>query len=248
MSRQLLVYESAIPLTPARHGRHSVEVGRTYGFSADVNAVPLMAVELVRAVEEYAVVFTQAGDSVMPAAILGLRGDQNLFVDKDGHWGARYVPAFLRRYPFVFAASADQQSLTLCIDETYPGLNTEGRGERLFQADGSPTAYLAQVLEFVKEYQAQFVRTQAFGQRLVRLGLLTPMQAQLTAPGGRRLSLSGLLVVDRARLRDLPPPEVQALARTDELELLYLHLYSLRNLHDVQSRLVEADAQATASA
>ncbi len=240
MSKQLLIYETAVPVSPARHGRHAVQVGQNYGFAAGVNAVPLMAVEILRAATEYAVVFTLAGDEVMPAVVLGVKGDQNLYLGPDGHWNARYIPAFVRRYPFVFSTSADAKTLTLCIDEAYPGLNTQGRGERLFTDDGSPTPYVDRVLSFLKEYQAQFMRTQALGRKLKELALLEPMQAKVTTPSGDALSLTGFLAVSRAKLRALGPEALQALVRTDELELLYLHLYSLRNFNEVKDRLVGA--------
>ena len=238
MPKQLLIYETAVPLAPARHAGHSVEVGRSFAFSAGANAVPLMAVEIVRAAQEYAVVFTGAGDEVMPAVVLGVKGDQNLYLGLEGQWTAKYVPAFIRRYPFVFASSADGKTLTLCIDEACPGLNKEGRGERLFAPDGAPTPYLERVLGFLKEYQTQFVRTQAFGRRLHQLGLLEPMQAQVSMPSGAKLSLSGFMVVSRRRLRELQPEQLQSLAQTDGLELLYLHLYSMRNFKDVKDRLI----------
>jgi SapC len=238
MPKQLLIYETAVPLSPARHAGHSVEVGHSYAFSAGVNAVPLMAVEIVRAVQEYAVVFTGAGDNVMPAVVLGVKGDQNLYLGPEGRWAAKYVPAFIRRYPFVFASSVDGKTLTLCIDEACPGLNREGRGERIFATGGAPTPYVERVLAFLKEYQAQFVLTQAFGRRLHELNLLEPMQAQVSMPSGDKLSLSGFTVVSRCRLRELQPEQLQSLAQTDALELLYLHLHSLRNFHDVKDRLI----------
>ena len=238
MAKQLLIYETAVPITPARHGKHSVEVGGRYAFSAGVNAVPLMAVEILRAATEYAVVFTAVGDDVMPAVVLGVKGEQNLYLDGEGHWKAKYIPAFLRRYPFVFSASADNKTLTLCVDEAYPGLNTEGRGERLFDGDGKPTPYVEKVLTFLKEYQAHFLRTQAFGRRLKEYGLLEPMTARVTTPSGETLSLTGFLAASRAKLRALEPEKLAALAKTDELELLYLHLYSMRNFNDVKDRLV----------
>ena len=251
MSKQLLIYETAVPITPARHGKHSVEVGGSYAFSAGVNAVPLMAVEILRAATEYAVVFTAVGDEVIPAVVLGVKGEQNLYLDGEGHWKAKYVPAFLRRYPFVFSASADNTTLTLCVDEAYPGLNTEGRGQRLFGDDAKPTPYVEQVLTFLKEYQAQFVRTQAFGRRLKEYGLLEPMTARVTTPAGGTLSLTGFLAASRTKLRALEPEKLAALAKTDELELLYLHLYSMRNFNDVKDLLIgslaaEADEAAPA--
>ena len=238
MAKQLLIYETAVPVSATRHGKHSIEVGGSYAFSAGVNAVPVLAAEILRAATEYAVVFTAVGDDVMPAVVLGVKGDQNLYLGPDGKWNAKYVPAFIRRYPFVFSTSADQRTLTLCVDEAYPGLNTQGRGQRLFGDDGKPTPYVEQVLAFLKEYQAHFVRTQQFGLRLKESGLLEPMQAKVTTPGGATLSLTGFLAVNRAKLRDLPAEQLAAMAKTDELELLYLHLYSMRNFEDVKNRLI----------
>ncbi len=237
MPKQLLIYETAVPLSPARHAGRWVEVGRSFAFSAGVNAAPLMAVEIVRAAQEYAVVFTGAGGNVMPAVVLGVKGDQNLYLGPEGQWTAKYVPAFMRRYPFVFASSADDKTLTLCIDEACPGLNKDGRGELLFAPDGAPTPYVERVLGFLKEYQTQFVRTQAFARQLQQLGLLEPMQAQVSTPSGDKLSLTGFMVVSRRRLRELTPAQLQTLAQTDALELIYLHLHSMRNFNDVKDRL-----------
>ena len=238
MSKQLLIYETAVPVSAARHGSVSLEPVADYAFSAGINAVPLMAVEFLRAATEYAIVFTDAGDDVVPAVVLGVRGNQNLYLSSDLKWQAQYIPAFIRRYPFVFSSSADGKTLTLCIDESHPGVNREGRGERLFGDDGKPTAYVERVLKFLQEYQAHFERTRQFGRRIKEFGLLEPMQAQVTTPKGDKLSLSGFLSVSREKLRALDGQALSTLARTDELELLYLQLHSMRNFGDVKDRLI----------
>src|SRR6202035_1680427 len=106
-------------------------------------------------------------------------------------WGAKYIPAFVRRYPFVFSRSGDR--FVLCVDEEFPGINQEGRGQPLFAADGKPSPYLDNVLTFLQEYQAQFLRTLQFCARIKELDLLEPMQAQGTIESGTRLSLCGYL-------------------------------------------------------
>ncbi len=249
MPKQLLIYESAVPVSAARHGRHSVAPVPDFAFSAGVNAVPLMAIEFLRAADEYAIVFTQAGDEVMPAVVLGVRGDQNLYLSADRKWEATYIPAFIRRYPFVFSNSADGKTLTLCIDEAHPGVNADGRGERLFDDTGKPSAYTERVLKFLQEYQAHFERTRAFCKRVKELDLLEPMQAQVTTPKGEKLTLNGFLSVSREKLRALPAEALATLARTDELELLYLQLHAMRNFIGVKDRLIGAmkDEPATAA-
>lgn len=248
MAKQLLIYESAVPVSAARHADLCVAPVAGYGFSAETNAVPLMAVEFPRAAAEYAIVFTAAGEDVLPAAVLGLRPGQNLYLAPDGRWQGRYIPAFIRRYPFVFSTSDDGKTLTLCIDEAHAGVNREGQGQRLFGEDRKPTAYVQQVLGFLQEYQAQFERTRAFGRRLKELGLLEPMQAQVTLPQGGMFSLTGFLAVSRQKLRALDGEQLAALAKTDELELLYLHLHSMQHFIDVKDRLVGQQAAAAPSA
>jgi hypothetical protein len=237
MASQLLIYESAVPVSASRHGNVSVEVGADYGFSRKVNSLPLMAVEFPHAAAEYAIVFSGTAEAFIPAVILGMRGEENLYLGGKGAWLAKYIPAFARRYPFVFSSSEDGKSFTLCIDEAFPGFNREGRGQRLFGEDNKPTAYVSNVLKFLEQYQVEFRRTQAFCNKLKSLALLEPMRAQARLPSGEQLALTGFMAVNRDKLKALPADKLSELAKTDELELLYLHLQSMRNFQAMIERL-----------
>lgn len=238
--KQLLIYERAAPVSRQRHGDWSVKTGSDYGFARQVNSVPLMATEFPAAVGEYPIVFTGSGETVMPAVILGVQDQQNVFVDENGAWNAKYIPAFVRRYPFVFSSGDDGATFTLCIDEEYSGCNQEGRGERLFDSQGERTHYLENVLSFTREFQIQFRRTEAFCKRLSTLGLLEPMQAQFLLKSGRQVSLAGFMAVNRDKLKAVDPQQLSEMARTDELELVYTHLVSMRNFSGMVERVIEA--------
>ena len=237
MATQLLIYETAVPVSAARHRDASVEVGADYAFARNVNSVPLMAVEFPHAAAEYAVVFAGAQDAVMPAVILGMRGNENLYL-AHGKWSAKYIPAFLRRYPFIFSTLDEGKSFVLCVDEAFPGFNRQGSGQRLIGENGKATPYVENVLKFLQEYQAQFNRTKEFCRKVKELDLLEPMQAQIDMASGERLSLGGFWAVNRARLKALSGEKLAELARTDELELLYTHLQSMRNFNLLRERLV----------
>lgn len=238
MTTQLLIYETAVPVSSGRHGKAAIEPGKGFGFARKINSVPLTAVEFPLAAAEYAIVFAQSGSDVVPVVILGARSGENLYVKDDDSWSAKYVPAFVRRYPFVFAAKDDGKTFTLCVDEAFQGLNYQGRGNPLFDADGKQTKYVDNVLRFLQEYTAQFARTQAFCKKLAELNLLEPMQAQFTLASGQKVSLTGFHAVDRKRLKELPAETLAKLAATDELELIYLHLQSMRNFVSVKDKLV----------
>ena len=238
MSTQLLIYETVFPVSSRNHGKWSVEAQPSYAFSRKVNSVPLMAVEFPVAASEYAIVFAGDDKAIVPVVILGMRGNENVYLDSNGAWQAKYIPAFIRRYPFVFSSDADNKTLTLCIDEAYQGCNQEGRGERLFTDDGKPTPYVDNVLKFLQSYQAQFQRTQAFCRKLKELDLFESMQAAVTLPDGEKLSLTGFMAIDRKKLKALSGEVLSELVRSDEMELIYLHLESIRNFASMRDRLV----------
>ncbi len=246
---QLLIYKSAVPVSRARHAECHVQSGGNYAFTADINSVPLMAVEFPQAANEYAIVFAGPPGKVTPAVILGVRGNENLYLPKVGDgWAAKYVPAFIRRYPFVFSQSDDR--FVLCVDEEFPGLNRTGQGQALFLADGTPSPYVDEVLKFLQEYQAQFLRTQAFCNKLAELDVLEPMQAQVTMGSGEgaSVSLGGFMAVNRTKLKALSGEKMAELAATDELELIYLHLQSMRNFEGLKDRLEQAEQARAATA
>ena len=247
MSTQLLIYEKAVPVTNQRHRDWSVKKGADYTFAKHVNAVPLTAVEFSAASAEYAIVFIGTGETVMPSVLLGMRDRQNLYLNEDGSWRAKYLPAFIRRYPFVFASSDEGNRFTLCLDEAFSGCNQTGLGERLFDAEGSRTQYLEGVLNFLQQYQGQFQLTQAFCKKLHELDLLEPMQAQIALPTGEKIALAGFMAVNRDRLKKLSGEKLAELVQANELELIYIHLQSLRNISVMVERLsgtLSADSQA----
>jgi len=230
---QMLFYENVSAVSPQRHGDLSID-REDFTFAANVNSVPLMAVEMTAAASEYTIVFAGDENNVMPVVILGLEGTKNYYVGKDGNWTADYIPAFVRRYPFVFAQNENQ--FTLCVDEDWSGCNREGKGQRLFDDAGERTEYLNRMLKFLEESQAHFARTQTYCNRLKELELLEPMKADFTFPGGEKKSLGGFMAISREKLKNLEPEKLAELAKTDELELTYIHLLSMNNFRRVMER------------
>ena len=243
MATQLLFYETAVQLSREKHRDWSIKKASDYSFAKNVNAVPLTAIEFAKAAAEYAIVFAGTEENVMPAVILGIQNNQNLYLNSDGTWQAKYIPAFVRRYPFVFSRTKDGQKFVLCLDESFSGCNQKGLGERLFDAQGSQTQYLDNVLNFLQQYQGQFQLTEAFCKKLTELNLLEPMQAQITLKTGQQVALTGFMAINRDRLKALTGEKLAELARTNELELMFIHLQSMGHFTDMVSRLAGTVAQ-----
>lgn len=246
MSTQLLIYENVVPISKERHADWSVEVGKDFSFTRKINFVPLLTAEFPKAAREYPVVFNKSGDLIQPVVILGMRGEENFYLTESNEWSAQYIPAFLRRYPFVFSRSEDGKTFTLCIDESFDGFNQAGKGQRLLTDEGKATPYVENVLRFLQSFQNEYGRTQELCRRLDEFDLLEPQSAVWTGPKGEKNTLTGFLCVNKDKLKALSVKVLNGLVASDEMELIYAHLLSLENFNRFKDKLADGSERDTA--
>ena len=230
----MMFYEKAVPLDRARHRDLRIQPLPNQHFAARTAAIPVVVGEFVDVSREYPIVFardTRGGISCV--TLTGVRQDRNLYLDADDRWDARYVPAFIRRYPFIFGENGTDQ-LILCIDEACPAFGSEG--EPLFDDQGEPSAALQNVLKLLNEYQRQIAMTAAFLAKLRDADLLRERQMRASMPDGRSAAIDGFLVVDEERLRALPEAQLKQWFEGGELALIYAHLFSLGNFVELARR------------
>lgn len=233
MSKQALIYERPVPIAKQRHGKWSVRKVTDYSFASGLNAVPLVTQEFTVAGREYPIVFTKRGEKYLASALLGLRDAENLFVDSSGKWLGGYVPAFLRRFPFVFSHNDEEKTYTFCIDESASVAGEDADGERLFDDEGNETSYFDNMLSFTKRYQKAVQDSEAFCSRLQDLDLIVESEVSFKLPTGEKARTKGFGAVDRDRLKELSPEVVDQLFRSGDLELMHMHLASLRSFDDL---------------
>ena len=105
-------------------------------------------------------------DEFFPVALFGFHEQENLFLDASG-WHARYVPAMIRRQPFLigFQRSRDHgeaaQDRMLSLDMDHPRVNTES-GEALFQPLGGRTPFLEDTVSLLENIYQGYEHTRAF--------------------------------------------------------------------------------------
>lgn len=241
MSAQPLFFEQVVPLDKQRHRAWRLRADGGFGFAAKANAVPVTLPEVEKAAVEYPVVFLDEGQGAFPVAILGLQPRQNLLVGGDGRWQGRYVPAYVRTYPFILARAAAKsaggaESFTVCLDAAYRGFN-ETEGERLFEEDGRQSPFLARAVAFLREYQVHRDKTNDASKELQDSGLLQPMQANIELSNGKKLSLAGFQTIDRNKFAALGEAETHRLSRSGALGMVYLHFASLNLFDALMARL-----------
>lgn len=209
----------------------------TFAFAGDTTAVLLAGVEFAEAGREYPVVFVRGQDGRMrPVALLGVREGENLFVDGRGRWDARYIPAFVRRYPFVMAEGDAPGQLVVCIDEKCPALNMN-RGELLIDAAGKLQPRMNEVMQFLQNFQQEFARTELIARQLDELGLFVQQGARFDTPAGETFQLNDFYLIDEAKFGRLADDQLPPLFRSGALGLAYLHLASLGNMRKLLDRV-----------
>lgn len=236
-----IFYRSLTAIDGVRHGGKSLRQRIGFDFARGSHAVLLNGTEFEVAARHYPIVFTP---TPQPAAlvVLGVRRDENLMVDPNGDWRAgAYIPAYIRRYPFIFHESPDKQQFTLCIDETSGAL--EETGERRLFVEGKPTEIIQGALQFCAAFQRDYNNTRDFVEQLSERGLLIPNQAEITLNSGEKLSVTGFHVIDRDRFAGLPDSAFLEWRRKGWLPWVFAHFISNGNwsgLVDIAGALSKA--------
>ena len=222
-----LFYRRPELLSSAAHGAWRIKPAGL-GFAAQTNSVPVMVGEFIAAARHYPLVF--AGPEHAPVAVLGLEA-RNRFVKGDAWEPGAYVPAYVRRYPFVFAEVND--AVVLAIDADAPMLVKAGEeGSALFE-DGKPTELTRQALQFCDAFNREHAATRTFVERLVEEKLLVERSANITLPRGRKTTLTGFFVVDAEVFAKLSETVVVEWHRKGWLALVHAHLVSLARFTDL---------------
>ncbi len=226
-----LFFTKPAVINPTRHGKAGLIPNQPLNFARTTNSIPLNVTEFIEAAKFYPIVYT-TGEQIIPLAITGLE-KQNYFITKDGNWQSSvYVPAYVRKYPFVFLEDKEKNQLTLCIDEDAPQFAMDldkKEGIRLFDGE-KPTEFTNNALKFCGAYQEEFRLTQNFTNLLKELDLLSPNQtnAELRA-SGRKISLGGFQLVDQEKFGKLPDAKILELHKQGWLPLFHYGFMSQSN-------------------
>ena len=209
---------------------------------AGMNSLFLTAAECLHAAADYPIVFIEAGQGedgkreVAPVAVLGLTQGENLMLNADGSWAARYVPALLRGYPLGLART-DAQNYVVVIDGKADALSAT-QGEALFSDQGEPTPMLEERRKFLEQLENEAQRTRLLGRSLLDLELLQPMRFEATLPDGNQLSVEGFFTVDEKRFSALTDDKLSQLHKSGILAMIYAHQFSLGLMRGLVERRV----------
>ena len=249
---QVLFYKQPQPLSAENHGGLGVkQVAQPFAFLREAHAVPVTVTEFGVCAASYPIIFV--GDDRTPVAVMGVRQGQNLFVDDSGYVVEDYyIPAFVRRYPFVFAADEASDRLLLCVDRAAPMVSNQP--DVPFFENGQPNRFTNDAIEFCKEFERQRRATLDFVRMISAMDLFEQKTVafQPRDPQGREVGpqqkVADYWAISEERLNALSPDKYLELRNNGALGACYAHLVSLLNWSKVIQRAVRTPPPGQAAA
>ncbi|MGZ3278693.1 MAG: SapC family protein [Caulobacteraceae bacterium] len=230
LTGEALFYVAPEPLSKEAHAGLGIKnLENPYAFTARTHLVPLTVTEFGPAALCYPIIFI--GAEKTPVAVMGVNADENLYVDERGAYAQdAYLPAYVRRYPFVLANDAAAQRMVVCIDTKAPMISNAP--DAPFFENGEPSAFTKGAIDFCNNFEQEAQRTLSFVNLLKELDLFEEKTATYTPPGadGQPTTPQTIAVyqgVSEAKLNALPADKLKELSTNGALSQVYAHLISL---------------------
>jgi hypothetical protein len=227
----VLFYSRPEPLTNQLHGKLGVKrMDGPFGFARTGHVVPLTVGEFQLAAVTGPIIFV--GDEKTPLMVMGLTPGENMFVTPEGVFEAGvYIPAYVRRYPFVYANDDKAGQMILCIDRGAEFI-VEGGDMAFFDEKGEPSEYTQNCIDFCNNYENERQRTLNFVQLLRALDVFELKTASFipTNPdgtAGEAQTVAEYYGVSEEKLKALSGDQLIELRDNGALTQIYAHLTSL---------------------
>ena len=236
-----LFYNAIEPLNAGQHGKMKIRPIEKSPSIGQTHAIPVTVDEFGLAQRHYPIVFS-IGDNPVPIALMGLNEGVNVFLDADGRATdpTVYIPAFIRRYPFLLARlNPESDELSLCFDPTSGAIGEFDDGQSLFDGD-QPSEATKAILEFCEQFETAGQRTTAFMEDLKKSGLLMDGEVAIQPEGFEQpFVYRGFQMIDEEKIRELRGDELRKMNQNGMLPLIYAHLFSLTQMRDVFARQMQ---------
>jgi hypothetical protein len=237
-----IFYNDLLPLSSNDHADYKIRPVDSAPFLTTQHAIPLTVDEFVIAQRFAPIIFSSGNDSV-PLLLMGLNEGVNIFVDDEGKLrGPAYVPAYVRRYPWMLAKlRPDTDELSLCFDPTSPAVGMFDEGAALFEG-GQPSEQTQGILKFCEDFEQAAARTSQFVKELIEMDLLMDGEVAIQTPGNEQpFVYRGFRMVNEEKLREMRGDQLRKMNQSGLLALIYAHLFSLQLMREIFEAQIAQD-------
>ncbi len=234
-----LFYNDLMPLNSRDHATWKSKSLESAEWLKGQHAIPVTVDEFVQCQRDFPVVFS-SGDNPLPLALMGLNEGVNVFVDEHGKVNEPvYLPAYIRRYPFMLAKlTQESEELSLCFDPTSGAIGEFKDGNDLFDKDGQATETTQGILQFCEHFESAGQRTKAFVEELKKHDLLMDGEIAITQNDAqdKPFVYRGFQMVNQEKLQEVRGDVLREWNKNGILTLIQAHMMSLDLMRSIFAR------------
>lgn len=228
----VMFYENPKPLNKEQHANFGVkQLDKPFEFMKNSHFMPITAPEFGQASTSFPIIF--AGENRSPLAVMGIRADENLFVDDGQYAQDFYLPSFARRYPFVLAGDNTNDRFVVCVDEAAECV-TDKKPDQKFFAGDEASPFTKEAFEFLQNFERDRQATELMITRFKELDLFEQKEMNFqgqNADGspGERQKIADYFAITDERLRGLDEKTSKEFLSNGYLAVAHAHIISLGN-------------------
>jgi hypothetical protein len=224
-----LFYNDLSPLNSRDHAKFRARTLDRAPWIVGQHAIPLTVDEFALACRHFPIVFS-VGDNPVPLALMGLNEGVNVFFEDDGTAREEvYIPAYVRRYPFILARlDSNSETMSLCFDPSSGLVDEDAEGNPLFDGD-QPSQTTQDLLQFCQNFEEAGMRTQQFMEELKKADLLMDGEVAISRneDPDKPYVYRGFLMINQEKLQEVHGDKLRTWNQSGMLPLIYAHLLSL---------------------
>ena len=228
------MYKNLEILNKINHKNFTVKEVKDFSYAKNLISVPVTINEFFEACKNYPIFFAKdSTNNWFATVMLGYKENKNLFVDDKGNWEKlHYIPAFIRRYPFVFIEQQieNKNELLVALDSGYLVENEDDKQKRLFDDSGDNTEFLNKILDFLNQFNLNSNATTEFIKKLEELDLLEEKVATILNSNQEKFIINGFFIVNEDKLKHLSKKKKEEICNKNLSPLITAHLISLSNI------------------
>ena len=223
------MYNNIELITKDSHKDAGVANVEGFAHAKELTSSMITMSEFYQACKNYPIVFANnEEEGWFAVALLGLE-KENKFLDEKGVWKEGcYIPAYVRRYPFIYIKNEDD--LLLGFDGDHK-VKKEEAGDRHFYDDKEETTpFVANVLTFMNQVQNLTKVTTEFIETLVEMEVLEESAITGKNASGKEISVNGFWILKEEKLEKLTKKNKAKLCEKNYMQPITAHLISLSNI------------------
>ena len=233
------MYKNLEILNKITHKENSVKEIKDFSFAKNLINAPITVTEFFEACRNYPIFFAKdVNENWFASVLLGFKENENVFVNDKGEWDKlHYVPAFVRRYPFVFIEQNDnKEQLLVAIDKEYLISDKKDENRKLFDDKSENSEFLNNALNFLNQFQNDSIATKEFIKQLDDWELLEEKTATIITPNKEQFNITGLFIVNEDKLKHLSKKKKDEINDKNAIPLITAHLISLSNIQKLGAK------------